>query len=275
MSNYELNTETDITETNILPLPMVPKPPSTEPTKDLSDPSIKDKVEMVTDPAQYYVKATFMLTYILLLTTATVTFTESLRTTVEQNRHMLNLQTCISVVAGYFYSLFLKQINTAEKENKPIEWEEILKTRYIDWGITTPIMLIVLCSVLATILNKKLMFSTMASVIILNYTMLIFGFAGETNNLNRIAASIFGFASFGTMFYIIYKNFMTTLRLDNMVIFGFYFIVWGLYGVMYLLNNTYKNIGYNILDFLAKTVFSLGLWLYYSKLVSVPASVSA
>ncbi len=271
MSNYlQLNKEeSDIISNNIVPLPLVPKVPSIKPTEDLSQPTMKDKETIMIDPAQYYVKATFMITYILLLTTATVTFTESLRTTVIQNRHMLNLQTCISIVSGYFYSLFLNQINTAEKENTPIDWPEILKTRYIDWAITTPIMLIVLCSVLATISNKKVMFSTMSSVLILNYVMLIFGFAGETSNLNRIASTVFGFSAFSTMFYVIYKNFLDITRLDGIVVYLFYLIVWGLYGVMYMLGNTYKNIGFNILDFLSKTFFSLGLWLYYSKLVTV------
>jgi len=40
----------------------------------------KDKAEIKQNPVQYYVKASFMITYILLLTTGTVTFIEALRT---------------------------------------------------------------------------------------------------------------------------------------------------------------------------------------------------
>ena len=35
-------------------------------------------------------------------TTATITFIEAMRTKVPKIRHMLNLETCISVVAAYF-----------------------------------------------------------------------------------------------------------------------------------------------------------------------------
>lgn len=271
MSSYlESNREeSNLISNNTVPLPLVPNIPNSEPTKDLAQPTMKDKETIIVDPAQYYVKASFMLVYILSLTTATVTFTESLRTTVAQNRHVLNLLTCTSIVSGYFYSLYLNQINKSESNNIPIDWLNILKTRYIDWVITMPVLLIILCSVLATIANKKLMFSTMSSVIVLNYIMLIFGFVGETNNLNKYASILFGGSAFYTMFYIIYKNFVDVNKVDSIAIYSFYFVIWGLYGIMYMLNTTYKNIGFNILDFLSKTFFGLGLWLYYSKLVTV------
>ena len=51
------------------------------------------------------VKTTFYITYVFLLTTATITFIESMRTNVSRVRHILNLETCISVVAAYFYSV--------------------------------------------------------------------------------------------------------------------------------------------------------------------------
>ena len=271
MSNYleSNNKESKLISDNSIPLPLVPKIPDSEPTQDLAQPTMKDKETIIIDPAQYYVKASFMITYILSLTTATVTFTESLRTSVAQNRHMLNLLTCTSIVSGYFYSLYLNKINRSESDNTPIDWADILKTRYIDWAITSPVLLIILCSVLATIANKKLMFSTMSSVLMLNYVMLMFGFVGETNNLNKYVSVIFGGSAFYTMFYVIYKNFLDVTKMDSIAVYSFYFIIWGLYGIMYMLDNTYKNIGFNILDFLSKTLFGLGLWLYYSKLVTV------
>ena len=271
MSSYveENNEESILVQNNMVSLPLVPKPPSSKPTEDLTSPTLQDKEKLARNPSQYYVKASFMITYILLLTTGTVTFTESLRTTNVQNRHMLNLQTCISVVSGYFYSLYLNKIDSAEKVNNPIEWSYILKTRYLDWAITMPVMLIVLCSVLATIANKKLMFSTMSSVIVLNYVTLIFGLVGEIGSLNTYIANLFSMSALATMFYIIYKSFLDTTRLDSVIVYGFYLLVWLGYRVSYMFNNTYKNIGFNVLDFVSKTLFGLGLWLYYSKLVTV------
>ena len=68
------------------------------------------------------VKSSFSITYVLLLTTATITFIESMRTPNAKIRSVLNLETCISIVAGYFYSIFIKKIkNIQEKyENKII-----------------------------------------------------------------------------------------------------------------------------------------------------------
>ena len=52
------------------------------------------------------VKNTFSITYTLLLTTAVITFIEAIRTPNSKIRHILNLETCISCVASYFYSVF-------------------------------------------------------------------------------------------------------------------------------------------------------------------------
>ena len=110
------------------------------------------------------VKNSFYFTYVFLLTTGIITFIESLRTPVPQIRHIMNLETCISIVASYFYGLFIKEIETAEKETKlkakstnenneqidailPIK--KINDMRYSDWVITTPLMLLVLSLVLS------------------------------------------------------------------------------------------------------------------------------
>jgi hypothetical protein len=49
-----------------------------------------------------FVKFTFYFTYVLLITTGTITFVEALATTNPTIRHVMNLETCISIIAGYF-----------------------------------------------------------------------------------------------------------------------------------------------------------------------------
>ena len=49
----------------------------------------------------------FMIVYSILMTTATITLIEALRTNDESVRHVMNLETCISIVAGYYYSIFV------------------------------------------------------------------------------------------------------------------------------------------------------------------------
>ena len=54
----------------------------------------------------------FYITYVFLMTTATITFIEAMRTNDLKIRNILNLETCISVVAAFFYSKF---VDTIEK----------------------------------------------------------------------------------------------------------------------------------------------------------------
>ena len=72
--------------------------------------SIEDKKQ--DDPidfSDYHVKLTFYITYVFLMTTATITFIEAIRTNDSKVRHILNVETCISVVAAFFYSKFVKE----------------------------------------------------------------------------------------------------------------------------------------------------------------------
>jgi len=256
-------------------VPLIPRPPdnisATANTITPTRPS--EKIENKANPVQYYVKASFMITYILLLTTATITFIEAMRTQVPNIRHILNLETCISIVAGYFYSIFITQIEGYSKDNKPVDWTDISKTRYVDWTITTPMMLLTLCIVLGSNINKKVDISTLSIVLLLNYIMLYVGYLGETNavnltgtkEMNLLLVSIIGFIPFTGMFYLIFKNFVQPkYNFANYCLYFFYLIVWSLYGIVYLFKEEYKNICMNILDCIAKCLIGLGLWAYYS-----------
>jgi len=218
---------------------------------------------------QYYVKFTFILAYILFLTTGTITFIEALRTEDPLVRHILNLETCISVVAGYFYSLFTGQIDEVSKKNIQIDWAEITKTRYIDWAITTPLMLVVLCLVLGNNIKKLLKLETIGAIVVLNFLMLHIGYLGETEKLSRIAAMIGGFLPFIVMFGIIFYEFVKPKYVfANYLLYSAFVLVWAMYGLVYLLNEEYKNISMNILDTIAKCFIGLGLWAYYTKIIN-------
>ena len=208
-------------------------------------------------------KKTFSITYTLLLTTTIITFIEAIRTPNVKIRHILNLETCISFVAGYFYKVFLEQIN-----NKSINWSNITQTRYIDWSITTPMMLLALCLVLSMNSNTIIHLKIISLIIILNYVMLLFGYLGEIKKIGRIYATIFGFIAFLLMFFIVFINYVKPkYSKANYVLFGFYFFVWSLYGIVYLFDEEYKNMITNILDLIAKCLLGLGLWVYYTNIV--------
>jgi bacteriorhodopsin len=249
-------------------IPIAPAPPSSEPTKDLN--VRKNLTETKEEKKKYYVKFSFMITYILLLTTATLTFIEAMRTNKPHVRHILNLETCISIVAGYFYSLFLSQIEAAEKENKDMcsVWDDITKTRYVDWSITTPLMLLALCVVLSNNSKTLIHMTTFLFIIFMNYLMLGIGFLGEFKLLTPMTASAAGFIPFIVMFYTIYTTFVEPKpSFSNNVLFWIYAVVWGLYGLVYLLEDSVKNITMNILDCIAKCLIGNALYVYYANLI--------
>jgi bacteriorhodopsin len=223
------------------------------------------KVDKPKENIQYYVKFSFNMTYIFLITTATITFIEAIRTPNPTVRHVLNLETAISVIAAYFYSLFLQKIAVYETQGKPIDWADVNRNRYIDWSMTTPLMLLALCLTLSNAVSKTLALSSLVFIVVLNYAMLYIGYLGEIGDMNKWIACIGGFIPFILMFGIIYKNFVTTF--SNRLIFGIFVSIWSLYGVVYMLNDLNKNIAMNILDCIAKCLFGLGLWAYFSKII--------
>jgi bacteriorhodopsin len=228
----------------------------------------KNKEEKRKNPVQYYVKFSFALTYILLLTTGTITFIEAIRTQTPAIRNILNLETAISVIAGYFYSVFVAQIDKFDEDDKPIDWKDISKTRYVDWSITTPLMLLVLCYVLGLNTNVKVKGLTILSIIALNYMMLYTGYLGEVGQLGRFAAMVAGFIPFIVLFSIIFIVFVLPKYVyANYVLFSVFVSIWALYGLVYLLSEEYKNIAMNILDCIAKCFVGIGLWAYYTKII--------
>ena len=201
------------------------------------------------------------------MTTATVTFIEAMRTNVPNVRHIFNLETCISLIAGYFYSIFVAKINA---EGSKVNWNEISQIRYVDWSITTPLMLLALCLVLANNIKEPVHLVNMGGIVLLNYLMLFVGYLGETGNISRWISDFLGFGAFFGMFYLIYTRYVKkSSGIDNTALFTMYFTVWSLYGGAYLLEEKNKNIAYNILDMFSKCMIGLGLWVYYTKIVKI------
>jgi bacteriorhodopsin len=216
----------------------------------------------------YLVKASFMITYILLLTTGLITFIEAMRTQNPLVRHVFNLETCISLVAGYFYSVFIAQLDQSEREHVPINWDIITKNRYIDWAITTPMMLLVLSIFLANESKSVIHLTTIILIMIFNYIMLYIGYLGETKVLDRFTACIGGFVPFLIVFYLIFTNYVVISKgIGKYWLFLFYLVFWSMYGLVYLLEESYKNIAMNILDCIAKCIVGIALWMYYIKII--------
>ena len=226
------------------------------------------------------VKSSFYFTYIFLITTGTICFIEALRNPVPQIRHIMNLETCISVVAGYFYGVFVNKLNLAEKkmneenedseeENKKQELplEKINDMRYTDWAISTPLMLLVLCMVLGMENKITVTFMPFVLILLFNFLMLGSGYVGELGKLSTTMANAVGFLFFFLMYGTIWKVYMTGSKVtkQSQVIFWLFVILWAMYGVFYQTPQLTKIFGYNILDLLSKAFVGIFFWFYLTK----------
>jgi bacteriorhodopsin len=207
-------------------------------------------------------KFSFTITYILLITTGTITIIEALRNKDPLVRHVLNLETAVSIIAGYFYSNFVAKVSSKEYE---INWKDIMTTRYTDWFITTPIMLLALILALTQKLGTKPDFSVYVAVFVLNFLMLMLGYMGETGRISRNLGLYGGFLPFLVMYGIIFFQFVYGKgSAFNYVLFGLNFVVWSMYGIIYNMEDKKKNIIYNGLDLTAKCFIGVGLWVYFT-----------
>jgi len=221
----------------------------------------------------------FYITYIFLITTSVITFIEALRSPIPQVRHILNLETCISIIASYFYGLFIEQINKTKKDEAikdenidsvdDLPLAKINNMRYSDWVITTPFMLLALSMLLGYENKIQVKFKPYLLVLFFNFLMLGFGYSGEIGLLHRTLANFIGFIFFFLTFGTIWKLFMTGLKVtyQSKFIFWLYVGLWSLYGVFYQTSEATKLIGYNILDLTTKAIIGILFWLYLTKSV--------
>lgn len=232
--------------------------PYNHPLLDYEKPSFQQQEEMIEE--NYFVKLTFYITYVFLMTTATITFIEAITTDDVRARHILNLETCISVVATFFYSKFVKQLEDG------VAYKQINIDRYTDWMITTPLMLLVLCLVFVYNTKTTLKLWTFFVVLMLNLGMILTGYLGEVDYINRTSANILGFGFFAALFGYLYRTFLhKKYNFDNMLIFSSFFILWSLYGVFYEFDEQFKNVAFNILDLFAKCFVGIFFWAYFTK----------
>jgi bacteriorhodopsin len=201
----------------------------------------------------------FMTTYIVLFGYTAITLIEALRTPAVNTRHIMNIETTVSLVAGLVYGTFLEKMKSPNFDLK-----EIIPTRYIDWMITTPLIL------LAVVLfyNRKdgVNYKCYFTIILLNWLMLLFGYLGERGTISSMKGLIIGFVFFAAMLaYMFVYMIPVGAPLAVFIIFA---VIWSFYGVAYLLEEEEKNIAYNVLDVISKALFGVVLWLYFGKVLT-------
>ena len=180
-------------------------------------------------------------------------------------KQMMLLEVFVQMIEGLFYIYWFfnfKQITN------------ITPSRYMDWVITTPTMLVNLIFYLIFLQHFEKNtsntlhffelfyreFYTIITVLILNWLMLLFGYLGEISVMPTLLAVSLGFIPFLIYYYIIYTKYAFISK-DGLNVFLYFFIFWSLYGVVATLPYKLKNTCYNILDLFSKNFF--GIFLSY------------
>jgi len=188
-------------------------------------------------------------------------------------KQLLVLENIVQVIQGSFYAWLFFNIQNVTN---------ITAKRYMDWVITTPIMLISLICYMIFLRgngeNHVDIFSILrgnyaiiSTIVLLNAFMLLFGYLGEKNIIPLVWGVLIGFIPFSIYYYLIYNNFVksntnteahtdaatTNINTTILKLFLYFLFFWSLYGIVGILPYYIKNTIYNILDLFSKNFFGL------------------
>lgn len=202
---------------------------------------------------------TFLSSYLILMGYTGLTLIEAIRTPFAHVRHIMNIETTVSIIAGLVYSLF-----NEEMKKDAVDLQKITEMRYVDWSITTPLILLAL--LLFYNENSTIDYKTYAKIVGLNAGMLATGYMGEIGVLTKPVGVVSGFLFYMTLLYIFYNCCIP--KKSNQAVFWIFAVIWTLYGVNYMIEDEEtKNIGYNILDVISKALFGVVLWMYFGHIL--------
>jgi hypothetical protein len=175
---------------------------------------------------------------------------------------ILIVETIVQYVELSFYLYFLKQFDV-------LSLHEMTFIRYYDWVFTTPAMLLTTVIYLKyeehieqnkpgaldffEVLKQEQ--DTIIQICLCNFFMLLFGYLGEKNIIDRKIAITIGFVFFAFTFKLIYGYAVKSTI--GKKLFNVLLPIWALYGVGACLDDTSKNNMINILDIISKNFFSL------------------
>ena len=180
-------------------------------------------------------------------------------------KSILGIETIVQIVEGAFYIWVMYALSDMNK---------MTPRRYIDWSITTPIMLLssIIYFKYSELKEKKILKpftledfydenkENIYKIFIYNALMLFFGYMSEINVIDKYISIRVGFFFFYKSFNLIYNEYAIHSEIGNKL-FKVLLILWSLYGVAAMLPIKEKNLSYNVLDIFAKNFY--GLYIYY------------
>jgi bacteriorhodopsin len=165
----------------------------------------------------------------------------------------------------YFWFLFIKDIAT------------ITTTRYLDWFLSTPVMLLTMSAYFSYESMKEKFRNEsiqeffaenrrpLYAIFFFNFLMLLAGLLGELGYVTKLFAFLYGFVALALSFGTIYKNFVLASGFVTSF-FTIMAVAWSGYGIAFMLDPVKKNVIYTILDIIAKNFFGLYLGFNIFKL---------
>ena len=180
-------------------------------------------------------------------------------------KEILFIEVFVQFVEGFFYTWIIQGVH---------DFNLMTRRRYLDWSITTPVMLF--STILFFEYNKKKEQNNLEGftsqqfyeenstnvqkLAIYNGLMLLFGYLGEAGLIDKRVSIPIGFIFFFMSFELIYKEYAIYSDLGKQL-FLVLFSIWFSYGVAAMFPPQLKNISYNILDIVSKNFY--GLYIYY------------
>ena len=180
-------------------------------------------------------------------------------------KEILILEGVVQIIESSFYIWVIFAIHNLEN---------VTPRRYLDWSFSTPIMLISTIIFMKyqeykeNSINKSFKMidffkenkNNIIKIFVYNGLMLLFGFLGEADIIDKRIGIPIGFVFFYLSFDLIYQEYGKKSELGKKL-FIFLVVVWGLYGVAAMTDLNTKNISYNMLDIVSKNFY--GLFIYY------------
>ena len=176
-------------------------------------------------------------------------------------KDILILETIVQIIEFCWYYFIIQKLPQ----------EEMAKSRYYDWVITTPIMLVTIFSYLlyeeqlannpndpplrlSDVLKNHA--ESITQIILSNFAMLSIGYLYEIGQVSNKVAFVYGFIFLLNTFNIIYKN-VGIKSTKGKIMFSIMFLLWSVYGVAFILPTGLKNSVFNITDLFSKNFFQV------------------
>jgi hypothetical protein len=217
------------------------------------------------------VKNTILLSILVQITTLLIGIYAYSFDTNPQNRMLDEIMLIENVVQAVEFSFYFVVAFLVTN----IATKDLAKYRYLDWSITTPLMLIT--TLLYFVFDKekqerrekglnksnsnavntiKENQTNIIKMVLSNAGMLLVGYLQEIGKVSLQTSNIVGFSLLIYSFYILYGYAQTWTA---QTLFWVMFTVWSLYGVASNYGPVIKNTSYNILDIISKNFYGIFL----------------